>query len=130
MATVKIHAAHADETPSAKIVATAKKSVDVTDAGGRLITLRKPNPLGNLDFAKAAGGADINQLYLAEVMHLKFVAAIDGDPVATPATEGELRAMYARLGDDGNEAAQLGIFEHFIGDAKTKAATEGELKNS
>lgn len=132
MATVKIHHAGsgevAAETPSRRIVAAASHTVEVTGADGRAITLKKPAPLARLDFAKAAGSAEINQLYLAEVMHLPYVAAIDGAVVVTPASEGELRALYARLGDDGNEAAQLGVLEHFS--PKPRAEAETELKNS
>lgn len=117
-------------SPSAQIVRAAAKSVDVTDALGRVISLRKPSPLANLDFAKAAGsgnGGEANQVYLAEVYHLKFVAAIDGIPVVTPGSEGELRALYAQLGDEGNEAAQRGVYENFMVDGPAK---EGAVKNS
>lgn len=113
-------------TPSQQIIKAAAKEVVVDDALGRKITLRKPNPLGNLDFAKAAGGSEINMLYLAEVAHLKFVSAIDGDPVLTPSTEAQLRALYQRLGEEGNEAAQRGVAASFI----QTAAPEAELKNS
>ena len=118
-----------EDTPSTKLVAAAAKSVDVTDALGRTITLKKPNPLAKLDFAKAAGGPEVNQLYLAEVAHLQFVSAIDGEVVATPATDGELRALYARLGDEGNEAAQMGVFNHFMCTA-TREIAEEAVKNS
>jgi hypothetical protein len=116
-----------DDSPAARLVAAASQPVEVVDALGRTITLRKPAPLARLDFAKAAGGAEINQLYLAEVMHLPYVAAIDGVAVVTPASEGELRALYARLGDDGNEAAQLGVLEHFL--PPPPAEAEAALKN-
>lgn len=124
---VKVTLTDGEDTPSAKLVAAAKKSVDITDATGRTITVRRAPPLAKLDFAKAAGGAEINQFYLAEVMHLQFVGAIDGEPVITPATDGELRALYARLGDEGNEAVQLAVFEHFLGGT---ASSEAALKNS
>jgi len=126
MATVKI--TEDAESPSAKLIAAARKTVDVTDALGRVITLKKPDPLARLDFAKAAGGAQINQLYLAEVAHLQFIAAFDGSQVATPGTDAELRALYARLGDEGNEAAQIGVYANFMPSAQNGA--EGELKNS
>jgi hypothetical protein len=113
-------------TPSEQIVKAAARDVVVDDALGRKITLRKPNPLANLDFAKAAGGAELNMLYLAEVAHLKYVAAIDGDPVPTPASEAQLRALYQRLGDEGNEAAQQGVAENFV----RQAPAESDLKNS
>ncbi|MFX3547706.1 hypothetical protein V8918_02955 [Ralstonia mannitolilytica] len=113
-------------SPSEQIVKAAVREVIVDDALGRKITLRKPNPLANLDFAKAAGGSELNMLYLAEVAHLKYVAAIDGDPVPTPSTEAQLRALYQRLGDEGNEAAQHGVAENFV----RQAAPESDLKNS
>lgn len=117
-------------TPSQAIVRAAAKSFDVTDELGRVITLKKPSPLANLDFAKAAGsgnGGEANQFYIAEVFHLKFVAAIDGTPVVTPGSEGELRALYTQLGDEGNEAAQRGVYENFMVDGPAK---EGAVKNS
>ncbi|MBA9854488.1 hypothetical protein DEE91_01080 [Ralstonia pickettii] len=113
-------------TPSEQLIKSAAREVVVDDALGRKITLRKPNPLANLDFAKAAGGSELNMLYLAEVAHLKYVSAIDGDPVPTPATEAQLRALYQRLGDEGNEAAQRGVADNFV----RQAAPEAELKNS
>jgi hypothetical protein len=116
-------------SPSEKLVSRAAKSFDVTDALGRTITLRKPDPLAKLDFTKAAGGREVNQLYLAEVAHLQFIAAIDGDAVATPASDGELRALYARLGDEGNEAAQIGVYKNFV-DKDALAAAEEAVKNS
>ena len=121
---VKVHI-----NPTTQPVAAPKQknhSVDVTDASGRVITLKRPSPLANLDFAEAAGSEKINVLYLAEIAHLKFVAAIDGNTVATPSTKGELRALYQRLGDEGNEAAINGVHKHFT------SGNEGEatLKNS
>jgi len=124
---VKVTVNQAGESPAAKLVGAGNRAVDVADAQGRTLTLKKPAPLARLDFAKAAGGGEINQLYLAEVMHLPYVAAIDGVTVASPASEGELRALYARLGDDGNEAAQLGVLEHFM--PQPAAEAEAELKN-
>lgn len=114
------------ERPSEAIARRAAQSFEVTDALGRVLTIKKPNPLDNLDFAKAAGAAGLNQLYLSEVAHLKFVAAIDGEAVVCPSTDPELRALYARLGDEGNEAAQLATFKHF---APTEDVTEA-LKKS
>lgn len=116
------------DQPAAK-PAAAVKDFTVTDALGRTIRLKKPGPLANLDFAKAAGSDRLNVLYLAEVAHLKFVAAIDDQPVATPSTEGELRALYQRLGDEGNECAMRGVAEHFAGVIVAEQQGQ-ELKNS
>ncbi len=116
--------------PSEQIMRGAAKSFDVTDDLGRTITIKKPSPLDSLDFAKAAGsGAQgVNQVYLAEIGHLKFVAAIDGEPVITPSSDAEVRALYARLGDEGNEAVQLGVFANFM--PKSPDEKDPALKNS
>lgn len=114
-------------SPSEQLVKAAAAETKVTDALGREITIRKPNPLANLDFAKAAGSDQLNVLYLAEVAHLKFVAAIDGEAVITPRTEIQLRALYQRLGDEGNEAAQRAVAETF---GATQQDKELEIKNS
>ena len=125
MPTVKIN--ETGQTPGAAFVAAAQRSIDVVSADGRTLSLKKPTPLARLDFAKAAGGGEINQLYLAEGMHLPYVAAIDEVSVVSPASDGELRALYARLGDEGNEAAQAGVLEHFLPVPVREA--EAELKN-
>lgn len=127
--TAEIGGAKVTINPSEQAAAKpAAKDFTVTDALGRTIRLKKPGPLANLDFAKAAGSDKLNVLYLAEVAHLKFVAAIDDQPVATPSTEGELRALYMRLGDEGNECAMRGVAEHFAGVAVAEQQGQ-ELKN-
>ena len=107
----------------------------VLDELGRSIRLKKPSPLANLDFTKAVGKgagtgqsrAEVNLLYIATVDHLKYVAAIDDQVVVTPSTDGELRALYQRLGDEGNTAAQQGVADNF---ASTAEEVEADLKNS
>jgi len=113
-------------TPSEKIIKAAAATISVTDADGRVIVIGKPRPLDNLDFAKAAGGDKLNLIYLAEVAHLKFVRQIDGDTVSTPSNELQLRALYQRLGDNGNEAVQMAVAENFM----PKGMEESDLKNS
>ena len=115
------------EAPSAKIIAIAARTHTVTDSLGRSITIGKPKPLDNLDFAKAIGAEGQNIGYQMECGHLKFVRAIDGEPVVTPGSESELRVLYARLADEGNEAVRQGIVEHLIAETQ---ATEAEVKNS
>jgi len=127
--TVAIGGARVTFNPSEQLIKSSALEVTVTDTLGRHIRLKKPNPLANLDFAKAAGSETLNLLYLAEVAHLKFVAAIDEVPVATPSTESELRALYQRLGEEGNEAAQQGVAEHFTS-VTVAQNIEADLKNS
>lgn len=127
MKDVEVGGAKVTLTPSEEIVKVSAKEFSVTDSLGRVIRLKKPNPLANLDFSKAAGSDKLNLLYLSEVAHLKYIAAIDDVPVVTPSTEGELRALYARLGEEGNEAATKAVAEHFFGVVQE---SETELKNS
>ena len=113
--------------PSEQIVKAAAKEFEVIDDLGRIIKLKKPNPLANLDFAKAAGSDRLNVLYIAEVAHLKYVAEIDGQIVVCPSTEGELRALYQRLGQEGNDASQSGVAKHFFGVASV-SGEDDEIK--
>lgn len=114
--------------PSEQIVKEAAKTVNVTDSLGRVITLKKPGILANLSFSKAAGDDKINILYLSEISHLKYVAAIDDEAVITPSTEGELKALLQRLDYEGSEAALAGVAEHFM--PKVASTKDVELKNS
>lgn len=99
-------------------VAQSAQTVAVTDSTGRVIELKKPAPLMHLDFKKALGNNHQNVLYLAEVMPLAYVAFIDGDRVPTPQTEIEIRALYQRLGEEGNAAVQQGVAENFFSEKK------------
>ena len=47
------------------------------------------------------------------VMPLIFVISIDGEPVVTPATKDEIKALVARLDEDGIDAVMNGAQEHF-----------------
>jgi hypothetical protein len=114
--------------PSEQIVKAAAKEVKVTDALGRVITLKKPSILANLSFSKAAGDDKINILYLSEISHLKYVTAIDDDVIITPSSEGELKALLLRLDYEGSEAALAGVAEHFM--PKSPESKDAELKNS
>lgn len=117
-----------DENASAQLLA-AKKDYTVTDALGRVIGIRKPKALDSLDFKMALGNNHANTVWLVSVSHLPYVYDIDGEPVITPRTESELRHLYKKLDDEGNEAVQKFVIEHFFSDT-AKAEEETELKNS
>lgn len=116
---------------SEKIIAAGQKSVTVTDDLGREITLKKPDALSNLDFQKAIGegSTGYNVFYASEVGHLRYVSSIDGDAVVTPSSDGEIRALYKRLGEEGNVAAQLAVFKHFT-DKEAMKRVQDDIKNS
>ena len=93
------------DTPSARVIATAQEAAAVTDALGRRLTLRRPTALDKLRLFKAAGPVlAYNQPWLGLALLAASVVAIDDVPVPPPATEAQIEALVARLGDDGLEA--------------------------
>jgi hypothetical protein len=126
--TTKVGDVNVTLNPSQQVVKAALKDVTVVDALGRSIRLKKPSPLANLDFKRALGANHENVLYLVEVMPLAYVVSLDGEVVVTPSTDTELRALYQRLGDEGNDAIRPAVFENFI--QADQVAKEAELKNS
>ncbi len=118
-------------TPSQQIIKSSAKEVEIIDDLGRIIKLKKPSPLANLDFRRALGitlgNNTENLMYLAETMPLAYVVAIDGEMVATPATNAEIRALYQRLDEEGNKAVQKAVVDNFFNQQQDVKA---ELKNS
>jgi hypothetical protein len=113
MVTVRIHPSEEAKTPSAKLIATAHKSADVTTSDGRVVTLKMPNINAEFDLIEALGDSAGNATFMNMNMPLIFVAAIDGEPIAPPATRAELRALRTRLDRPGLEAVMTGLAEHF-----------------
>lgn len=89
---------------------------EVTDARGRSILLRKPPVLAQFRFVEGLGRSAENQSYLAMVMPLIFVGAIDGVVVPPPGTKGEVEALIQRLDEPGIEAVMAGVQKHFATD--------------
>jgi len=99
----------------AKVVDVQTKSADVqvTDARGRVLTLRKPNVLAQYQLVRMLGAdASSNQTYLSMVMPLLYLQAIDGEAVNF-ANQRELDAAIQRLDEEGLEALAKGIQENF-----------------
>lgn len=92
--------------PSALLAAIAATTLDVTDAQGRQLALRRLHAVDKLRLFKAVG-AELaqNQPYLGMAMVACSVTAIDGVPVPVPVTEGQVEALISRLGDAGMTAA-------------------------
>lgn len=90
------------ETPSARLVAAAQAAPEATDAAGRRLALRRLTALDKLRLYKAAGPALAqNAPWMGVALLAASVAAIDGIPVPAPATEAQVEALVARLGEDG-----------------------------
>jgi hypothetical protein len=100
------------DTPSARLVAAAQAAPEVTDAAGRVLTLRRLTALDKLRLFKAAGPVLAqNQPWLGMALLACSVAAIDGVPVPPPANEAQIEALVQLLGDGGIAAVAAGIGE-------------------
>jgi hypothetical protein len=101
------------DSPRAQMLARAAQEVAIVDARGRQITLRKPGILAQFRILEAAGDSATNLTYVNMVLPLIFVAAIDGETVAQPATKTDLEALISRLDEEGIEAVMRGVGESF-----------------
>ncbi len=87
-------------TPSHSIVADATAPRTVTDANGRVLTIRSPTTLDRLRLFKAVGSnLSVNERYLGVAMLAFVVSAIDGVPLPQPTNEYQIEAAISRLGD-------------------------------
>jgi hypothetical protein len=100
----------------AKVVDVQAKSADaqVTDARGRVLTLRKPNVLAQYQLVRMLGAdASSNQTYLSMVMPLLYLQSIDGE-VVNFSNQRELDAAIQKLDEEGLEALAKGIQQNFV----------------
>ncbi len=89
-------------SPSGSIVRAALTTVMVQDEGGRSLLVRRMSALDRLRLFKAIGPVlSQNDAYLGMALLASSVTEIDGVPVPAPATEAQLEALVARLGDAG-----------------------------
>jgi hypothetical protein len=76
-----------------------------TDQTGRNLVVRRPTALDTLRLFKAAGPTLAqNEPWLAIAGLASSVVSIDGVPVPTPTTEGQIEEMVRRLGEHGLDA--------------------------
>lgn len=96
--------------PSESIISSAAATQTVTDAGGRRLALRRMTVLDKLRLFKAAGPVLAqNGPWLGVALLACSVTAIDDIPVPMPATEPQIEALVARLGDAGIAAAAAAL---------------------
>lgn len=103
----------APASPSQSLSASGAKAVEVTDALGRVIVLRKPPILAQYRLVEALGDAASNQAYMAMTIPLLFVGSIDGAPVPTPSKKAEVEALIQRLDETGITAVMEGVQNNF-----------------
>jgi hypothetical protein len=96
------------QTPTARIVATANAIVEVTDADGRRLALRRLTALDKLRLFKAAGPQLAhNAPWLGMAMLAYSVAAIDDVPVPAPVTEAQIELSSSGSATSGSQPPQL-----------------------
>ena len=89
-------------TPSQAVISAATRATTTVDSKGRRLTLRQLTALDTLRLFKAAGPVLAqNEPWLSMAGMAFAVLEIDGIPVPTPATEGQIEALIDRLGDEG-----------------------------
>lgn len=98
--------------PSEQAVAKAAAAYQITDARGRVITLKKPPVLNQFRLIEMLGDTASNTAYVSMVLPLIFVAEIDGEPPVV-STKLQLEALIQRLDQDGINAILKGVQENF-----------------
>jgi hypothetical protein len=94
------------ETPSAGIIRNANKTGTVTDALGRVITVKKLSALDRMRlFAFAGPELSTNEPWIGMAALAFAVTGVGDDQNVRPNSLRELEAHVERLGDDGLEAA-------------------------
>ena len=102
---------------SQSIVAASAVTIEKHDVNGRALKIKRLNALDRLRLLKAAG-PDLSQNdgWLNMAALAVSVQEIDGVPKAVPATERQIEAMVAELGDSGLKAV-IEALEHETNDS-------------
>lgn len=102
----------------------------VTDAMGRRLRVKKPNPYQRMRLFRIIGSTDAtNDPYMGYAALAISVTEIDGEAVTFPSTQLQIEALVQRLDDAGMEAV-AGYFLK-IGEAeKAEQEVLAEAKNS
>ena len=92
-------------TPTERHLAIANAAIEVSDARGRALSLRRLNALDKLRLFKAAGPVLAqNPLWLGMATLATAVTSIDSVPVPPPVNEAQIEALVGKLGDEGISA--------------------------
>lgn len=119
-----------------KPAAVLKRVVEVTDALGRTLKVRKLNALNKVDLAALVGADGCqNEAVIGPCAIAFSVTEIDGEAILPPHSYMELRALIGRLDDEGLEAATQAHVDHFgilpeSTDPASLARIGDDLKNS
>ncbi|MBV8656622.1 MAG: hypothetical protein JO142_02245 [Burkholderiales bacterium] len=119
-----------DQTPSTEAVAAANRTVKVTDSRNREISLKKPGVLAQYRLVDLVGPDTAkNDVYMAMIMPVLFVTAIDADAITFPKSRLNLDALIEELGEEGLAAIADAIAAEWGGKKADPEADKGILKN-
>lgn len=93
-----------DKKPSEKVVKNPIDGMEMKDASGRVLRLRKPDILDQYDLFSAIGDDTKNPACFVMAMKTLYVATIDGQVVECPKSLAQFRATLKRIGEDGMTA--------------------------
>ncbi len=112
--------------PASNIVTAASAERVATTAEGTKLTIRRLNALDKLRLFKAAGPVlSHNEPWLGMALLASSVVAIDDVPVPMPATEHQIEAVVARLGDSGIAAIATALRPEVSEPPRDMAANAG-----
>lgn len=98
------------QTPSARLIAAAQAASELRDGQGRKLSIRRMGALDRLRLFKAAGPQLAgNPAWMGMAAVACSVVAIDDVPVPQPASEPQVEALVARLGDIGIAAVATAL---------------------
>ncbi len=99
--------------PTQEILAKASEETEVVDALGRTIKIKKPGVLAQYRLIEALGDSAQNQTYMAMVLPLIYVTAIDDLAVHQPKSKMQVEALIQLLDEAGIEAVMRHVQETF-----------------
>lgn len=91
----------ANANPSDKIVQNSIDGIEIQDAKGRKLRLRKPDLLDMYDLFSAIGDDSKNPACIMMASKVLYVATIDGLVVESPKSYAQFRATLKRIGEEG-----------------------------
>lgn len=99
--------------PTQEVLAKANEETTVVDATGRTIKIKKPGVLAQYRLIEALGDSAQNQTYMAMVLPLIYVTAVDDLAVLQPKTKLQVEALIQMLDEAGIEAVMRHVQETF-----------------
>lgn len=99
--------------PAQEVLIKANEETVITDSKGRSIKMKKPGVLAQYRLIEALGEVSANTTYMAMVMPLIYVVAIDDSPVHQPKSKIQVEALIQQLDEEGIQAVMKHVMEAY-----------------